>query len=222
MTDRAGNFTAPLDGAREGVLELRHGGRRVAIRATEMDVLCRAAFHGLTPKAWAEAGRVTIEYPRFSFAGLLRKRARRAEIELRAALPWSLAVAGGLCDSTLDLAALELTALELRGGASDLRIRLPRPRGCVLVRIEGGASSVTLLRPAGVAVVLQLVGGGSRLAFDDERYGAIGGETRLETADAGSERDRYEIEVTGGASKLTTASEDRSASDRTGSIGVRT
>lgn len=210
MTDRTGSFTAPFDGAREGVLELHHGGSDVAIRAAESDVLCRAAFHGPAPKAWAEEGRVTIEYPRFSLAGLLCKRARRTEIELRPGLPWALTVAGGLRDSTLDLTGLELTALELRGGASDLRVRLPRPRGRVLVNIAGGASNVTLLRPAGVGTVLQLVGGASRLAFDDERYGAIGGETRLETADSGSEHDRYEIEVSGGASKLTIAREDRS------------
>jgi hypothetical protein len=222
MTDRAATFTAPVEGAREGVLELRHGGNRVAIRAAEMDVLCRAAFQGPAPKASAEQGRVTIEYPRFSFAGLLRRRARRTEIELSAALPWSLAVAGGLGHSTLELAALELTNLELRGGASDLSVRLPRPRGCVSVRIEGGASRVTLVRPPGVALVLRLTGGASRLAFDDERYGAVGGETQLETADAASAHDRYEIEVTGGASKLTIAREDRFASDRAGSFGETT
>jgi hypothetical protein len=206
--DRAGTFVAPVDGAREGALGLRHPGGRVAVRAAESDVLCRAAFHGPAPKAWAEDGRVTIAYPRFSFAGLLRARARRTEIELTAALPWSLAVAGGLRDSTLDLTGLELIALGLRGGARELRILLPRPRGRVPVCIEGGVSSVTLVRPAGVAAVLQLVGGASRLAFDGERYGAIGGETRLETADAGSEH-RYEIEVTGGASRLTIADEGR-------------
>lgn len=207
--DRTGNFTAPFDGAREGVLDLRHGGSHVAIRAGEIDVLCQAVFHGPAPKARAEKGRVTIEYPRFSFAGL-RRRARRAAIELSAAVPWSLAVAGGLRDSTLDLTGLELSGLELGGGVSGLRLRLPRPRGCVFVRIEGGASGVTLLRPAGVGAVLQLEGGASRLGFDDERYGAIGGETRLETAAAGSEHDRYEIEVAGGASRLTIAGEDRS------------
>jgi hypothetical protein len=63
---------------------------------------------------------------------------------------------------------------------------------------------LTLLRPAGVAATLGIAGGASRLTFDGERYGAIGGETRLETANAAS-ADRYEIEITGGASKLVVA-----------------
>lgn len=207
MTGGTRTFTAPLDGVREGVLVLRHGRSDVAVRGVDMDVLCRASFDGMAPKAWVESGRVAIEYPRFSFAGLLSRGVGRTDIELQATLPWSLDIAGGLRDSTLELTDLELTALDLRGGASDVRIRLPRPRGRVLVRIEGGASAVTLVRPAGVAVVLQLVGGVSRLAFDDERYGAIGAGTRLETPDAGSEQDRFEIEVRGGATKLTIARE---------------
>lgn len=207
LMPRAGGFTAPLHGARRGVLDLRHGRSRVVIRATESDVLCRAIFDRPGPKARAADGYVTIEYPRFSFAGLLRTHARRTEIELSATLPWSIVVAGGLRASTLDLAGLELNGLELQGGARNVRIRLSRPRGCVLVRLEGGASDVTLVRPAGVAAGLQLLGEASRLTFDDERYGAIGGETRLETAAAGSGDDRYEIEIDGGASRLTIASE---------------
>lgn len=206
--DRTGIFTVALDGAREGALELRRGGRHVRIRATESEALCRAAFDGPAPKTWAEDGRVTIEYPRFSLAGLLRYPVRRARIELNAALPWSLAVVGGLAESILNLDGLELRVLELQGGAANVRIVLPRPSGRVRVRIGGGASQVTLLRPAEVAAVLRIAGGASRLAFDGERYGAIGGETRLETANAGSNDGRYEVEIAGGANKLTVAESD--------------
>jgi len=72
----------------------------------------------------------------------------------------------------------------------------------VHVRFEGGASKVTLLHPQ-VAAVLRVAGGASRLAFDGQRYGAVGGETRLESPGAGDAADRYEIEVGGGASELT-------------------
>jgi hypothetical protein len=85
--ERTGIFTVAFEGEREGALELRRGGRHVGIRATESDVLCRAAFDGQAPKTWAEDGRVTIEYPRFSFAGLLRRPVRRAQIELKTAVP---------------------------------------------------------------------------------------------------------------------------------------
>jgi hypothetical protein len=206
--DHTGIFTAAFDGAREGALELRRGGRHVGIRAIEGEVLCRAAFDGPVPKTQAEDGHVTIEYPRFSLAGLLRRPVRRAQIELNAAVPWSLAVVGGLADSTIDLGGLELRVLELEGGAANLRIVLPRPVGHVRVRIGGGASRLTLLRPAKVAAVLQIPDGASRLTFDGERYGAIGGGTRLETANAGSDPDRHEIEIAGGASEVIVAESD--------------
>ena len=200
-------FSIPHDAA-EGYLELKRGGTYITIRAGGSHALCRARFWGATPRADARGGRVSIEYPRLSLAGLFRHPAHRAEIELSPTLPWSIAVQGGLGDSSLDLRGLELRTFQLAGGASVLRLMLPIARGTVRVRIEGGATKLTLLRPRGVAAVLRILGGGSRLAFDGERYGSIGGETRLETANADSIQDRYDIEIAGGASELTISEHD--------------
>ena len=49
---------------------------------------------------------------------------------------------------------------------------------------------------------LRLGGGATRLAFDGDRYGAIGGTTRLRTPGYDHARDRYEIEVGCGAVSL--------------------
>jgi len=200
-------FSAPRD-ADEGYLELRRGGTHVAIRGGGIDALCRARFERVTPRASARGGRVSIEYPRFSLAGLFRHPAHRAEIELTPALPWSIAVHGGLGASSLDLRGLELHDFQLAGGASGLRLLLPIARGIVRIRVEGGASKLALLLPREVAAVLQITGGASRLAFDGQRYGAIGGETRLETPNAEAAEDRYLIEIAGGVSELTVAEHD--------------
>lgn len=204
--ERAGTFTAPLRGAREGALDVRRA-KHLTVRAAAMDALCRGAFVGWTPKARAADGRVTIEYPRPAFAWF-PGRPRRVEIDLNAALAWSLAVRGGVRDATLDLGGLEVRTLDLHGGAADVRVVLPAPYGRVRVTVRGGASNVAFLRPAGVAATLRIGGGASRLTFDEERYGAVGGETRLETSDAGSAADRYELEITGGASRLVVAELD--------------
>ena len=45
--------------------------------------------------------------------------------------------------------------------------------------------------------------GASKLTFDDQHFGAIGGKTRLHTPDYEGATDRYDIVVSGGASKLT-------------------
>lgn len=205
--DTGDTFSAPLVGARDGTLELRRA-TDVAVCVGVIDVLCRASFKGAAPRTRIEEGRVVLVYPRLSLASLRRRPpSPRAEIELNASLPWSLAITGGLGDSTLELRAMDLRALELEGGASSVRVMLPRPRGRIRVAISGGASDVTFLRPAGVSAIVRLAGGASRIQFDGERYGAIGAGTRLETPAAGSQPDRYEIEIDGGATKLTVAEE---------------
>jgi hypothetical protein len=204
--DRGDTFSAPLGDAGEGRLELRRA-TDVAVRAGAIDGLCRASFKGPAPRTGIEGGRVVVEYPRFSLASLFRRPSPRAEIALSAAVPWSLAIAGGLGDSTLELEGVDLRGLELEGGASGVRLVLPRPRGRIRVAIGGGASDVTFLRPAGVPVIVHLTGGASRLELDGERYGAIGGRTRLETPGAGPQRDGYEVEIGGGATRLTVGEE---------------
>lgn len=201
-------FTAPHNGSIEARLELTHGGTHVAVRAAEIDDLCRAEFNGVAPNAAAEAGRVTIAYPRFSVRELLRRQAHSAEIELTAALPWSIVFDGGLGDSSADLRGLDLRDFQITGGAGGLRLVLPAPRGVVRVQIGGGASKVTVLHPEGTAVALRIAGGSSKLRFDGQDFGSLGGETRLETPNAGSTADRYELEILGGASELTVAESD--------------
>ena len=205
---RTSTFNAPRGRATEAHLELVHAGTHITIRTAEIEELCRAEFEGVRPRASSDDGRVQVEYPRFSLAELLRHAAHRAEIELNPSVPWSLVFDGGLGQSSVDLRGLELRALEIAGGAGDLRIALPAPQGVVRVRIGGGASKVAILHPNGTAVGLRVAGGASRLAFDRQRYGAMGGETRLESHGAGEAAHRYEVEIEGGASELTIAAED--------------
>jgi hypothetical protein len=204
-------FVAPRGEATEGRLELTRGGIHTTVRTGKLDELCRAEFEGVTPKVTAADGTVAVAYPRFSAAGLLRHPAHRAEIELTEALPWSIVFAGGVGESSADLRGVELRDFQTAGGVADVRVLLPRPRGVVRVRVGGGATKLMLRRPAGVAAVLRIAGGATRLAFDGERFGAIGGETRLETPDAGSSPDRYEFEILGGASEVTVDESDAGA-----------
>jgi len=80
---------------------------------------------------------------------------------------------------------------------------LPEPTRHVAVRIDGGASNVRLIRPNGVPARLQIGGGVSRLEFDRELFGAIGGRIRLQSAGFEEASGRYDVVVGGGASRLT-------------------
>lgn len=199
-------FAPPRGDATAARLELIRG-RRVTVRAARIGELCRAAFSARLPKTSGADGQVRIEYPRFAFAGF-RRPAHFADIELNAALPWAITLTGGIGDATIDLHALGMVGLDVTGGVSSVRMLLPPPQGGVRVRIESGASGLTLLRPPGVPATLRITGGASRLTFDDERYGAIGGRTELVSPGAGHTRDRYEIDILGGATDLTITEAD--------------
>ena len=84
-----------------------------------------------------------------------------------------------------------------------MEVTLPPPSGTVQVRILGGASNVTIHRPQGVAAHIRIAGGSTNLAFDEERFGAIGGEVSLQSPDYEGASDRYDITITGGASNVT-------------------
>jgi hypothetical protein len=81
-------------------------------------------------------------------------------------------------------------------------IVLPAPAGTVPVRVSGGASKVTMRRPAGTAAQASISGGASQLVFDGQRLGAVGGKTRLESGGYDAAVDRYDLRFSGGASKL--------------------
>jgi hypothetical protein len=82
-------------------------------------------------------------------------------------------------------------------------VTLPRPQGTVPLTIAGGASAVTLLRPAGVALRARLRGGASDLSLDGSHFGFLGRDWRWETPDFATRPDRYDLDVSGGASGVT-------------------
>ena len=196
------NYAAPLGSLTHGRLQFTRGAANVTLRVdSSMEDLYHARFDGLLPEVHAQNGTVTVRYPRTFHPFDWRKRS--AEVTLNAAIPWQIEFHRGLSWLDADLSSLRLGSFEIAGGVSGVELALPRPSGTVPVRVSGGASEVSIHRPKGVAARLSVGRGASRLAFDEQRFGAIGGETRLQTGDYEDATDRYDVEVTGGASKLT-------------------
>jgi hypothetical protein len=160
------------------------------------------------PSVTVDGGTVTVRYPRFGERGGLRPWARRGgDVTLNQDLAWHIEVQGGVANLDADLRALRLEALDLGQGASQVELRLPRPGGVVPVTIHGGASHVRIRRPAGVPVRLHVGHGTANLRFDDQQWGAVGGELRLATGEAAQAPDRYEIEIGSGAADLEISAE---------------
>ena len=105
--------------------------------------------------------------------------------------------------------------MEVSGGISKVELNLPRPTAVVPVRLSGGANDLVLHRPAGVAVRLRIRGGVNKVTFDGQAVHKRGdiafagqppeqpGEIAIETPDLAASPQRYEIELSGGANRLT-------------------
>jgi hypothetical protein len=128
-----------------------------------------------------------------------------ASLTLGTACPWEIELRGGLDRCRFDLSRLELRTIAINGGVSNVELHLGRPVGLCPVRIGGGVSKLDLLRPPAAAVRLALNGGASKLTMDTYHFGAVGGPVRWESADYRNASDRYDLEIRGGASKLTIA-----------------
>ena len=193
-------LTAPLGGLEAASLEFATGAAELRLQAAELaGELYRAVFEGPQPAVRVQNGSVTFRYRRMS---LFDWGKHAGSVSLNAAIPWTIAINGGAANVAVDARGLELRGLAIGGGASKVRLLLPAPRGTVQVRIGGGVSRVDVCRPFGAPAQLQVRGGASRLQFDGQRFGAVGGELRLASPGWELATDRYDIEVRGGASRL--------------------
>ena len=200
--DRPAQSSAPLGSASAGRLEFTKGAAMVGLKGDPaLTDLYQASFVGPVPEITVTGGTVVVQQRRrfrpFDW------RAQSADFTLSTAVPWDISLRGGMWKLAADLTALRVTSLEVTGGASDIEVRLPAPEGTVPVRVSGGASKVTLLRPRGTEARAEVAGGASQLVFDDQRLGGVGGRTVLASGGFADAADRYEIRFTGGASQVT-------------------
>ena len=117
----------------------------------------------------------------------------------RTGMEWRIAVAGdtptvldlqgGAGDFAFDLSGIDVTSATVSIGAAELRLVLPRPRGEVPIRVEGGAASLSFQVPPGVEARVT-------------SKGLVSTSGRQETPGYASARDRVTVTVTGGAASV--------------------
>jgi DNA-binding MarR family transcriptional regulator len=192
---------APIGGLERARLAFRSGANELLIKGSaDIEDLYQAKFDGQVPQVRLRDGVVSVQYKgRWGWDW----RERRADISLNSTLPWDIEVVGGANKLQGKLSNVDLRSLEFNGGVHQMRLTLGPPTGAVPVRLNGGAQDLRIERPAGVAARLKINGGATGIEFDQQRLGASGGGTILESAGAGNVADRYELEINGGATKIT-------------------
>jgi DNA-binding MarR family transcriptional regulator len=194
--------SALLGEVESGQLVFPTGAVRLVLRAdAEKTALYQARFEGATPEVKVEDGIVTIRYPRRLW--FLGGSQRGAEVSLNTAIPWRILIQGGASDVTAELGGLDLAGLEMKGGQSMIRLNLPVPTAVVPIRISGGASEITIRRPADVAARVHLKGWASEFIFDEQRFSNVGNDVRLQTPGYKGMTPGYDIEVASSVSMVT-------------------
>jgi hypothetical protein len=212
--DAGGTYAAPVGGVTSGRLIFLSGAPNINVRGdASLTELYRAEFAGPVPRMRVRGGVVTVSYPHFGWfdwraqvagqniVASAHWRRDTGVIALNANIPWAIELRGGVSSWAADLRTITLVSFELRGGASKIELKLPAPSGIVPIRIQGGMTRVALLRPRGVAAGLEVHGGVSEVSVDGERIKGLG-QLSMQTPGAAEATDRYEIEVAGGASKV--------------------
>jgi len=209
ITNSGVDFVSPLGNNTHGKLAVVSGVPRITIGGDpSMQQLLRAHFERPLPVVHVKDGVVRISYPSYSLLNwLVYWRQPVADLTINATIPWSIEMRGGVSSFEADLSQVQLTGLDLRGGVSLFWAILPEPSGTVLIRIVGGISDMTMHRPDSIPVRVQVKGGIGSLVLDDQHFGAMGGQPRLETAGFKEATNRYEIQISGSVSKLSIGSQ---------------
>jgi cell wall-active antibiotic response 4TMS protein YvqF len=127
---------------------------------------------------------------------------RHLRITLTDQIPWSIQIGGGAESLRLDLRHALLSKLEISGGANQLDAQLPSPKGTVSISVSGGANNVTLAAPARSQWRVAVSGGVSAVTINGSSSGNLGGDFQQQSPEYNSATDRFDIEISGGASHI--------------------
>lgn len=196
-------ITAPRGKLDHAVLDLPRGAAHLAVRATDdATALYRARGAPDTFSIDVLRSRVSLSWP-MSLKRLVGLGRSDVALELGSEVGWKIEARGGLYQCGLDLTGLRIEGVEISGGGKDVQVDLPAPRGTVPVTISGGVHQVSVTRPHGAAMRVSITGGGATdLTIDTLALGSLGGKVRWETPGWDRENERYEVEIRGGASRL--------------------
>lgn len=150
-----------------------------------------------------EKGVLSIEQnAHFNPFGVAGPHHDRLAIKVNGRIPWTVRISGGASQLTVDLGQGHLAGLRIEGGASKMDVTLPAAQGSVRVEISGGAGRMNLRAASGSVARITVTGGVGTLDVNGSRQTGIG-RVEWETPGFSSASDRYDIEITGGASNVT-------------------
>lgn len=206
----AESITVPLEGAQSARVVVSHGAGRVRVSgAAPAGQLLSGEFNGgAEVVTHRSAGTLDVDLRAdvgrgfdFAFPWLWGPgSALDWDFSLSSEVSLSLELKTGASELNLDLTRLRLTDLKLETGASSSDIILPERAGMTRVSISGGATSVKLRVPEGVAARVKTEGGLAEFKVDTSRFPKTDGG--YESSDYERAENKVEIRAEVGLSSV--------------------
>jgi hypothetical protein len=123
-------------------------------------------------------------------------------VTLSAGVTWQLDFGGGTTQTTVDLTGGHVAGLDFGQGSSQVRVTLPRPDGTTRVRLDGGASQLSIAVPGGVPARVTAGAGAGQVLLGGHSYTGIAGGTVLAQPGWSGAPSRVDVDATSGASQI--------------------
>lgn len=167
-------LTVPLEGAAAARVRIDHGaGRLVISGGAAPDNLAEGTFGGgvnFKRVKIGDAAEVEFLFPEINFPDWAPGDSRVWDVHLNDRVPITLAINTGAGETRADLSGLNVTGVTLKTGASSVDLTLPSVAGSTQVKVEGGATSVNIHVPEGVAARIHTDSGLSSINVDTLRF----------------------------------------------------
>jgi hypothetical protein len=189
----------PLEGATDASVRIKFGAGRLTTAPAAKGNLVDGTFDGGAEYRHRGVNRVELVQD-FAHGVPWLDHPSEWVVGLTAEVPLDLALETGASRAVLDLTELRVRNLELKTGASDTRLILPRSAGGTTVKAEAGAASLVIEVPQSVAARIR-----SRVALgtnqiDEARFPKEGDQ--YQSADYATAENRVDIDVSGGVGSV--------------------
>jgi hypothetical protein len=197
----------PLEGATEADIRFKHGAGsfRIGALPNSSELLSGTCVGGLDMEVHRHGERIKARLRAnpdvwFGFPGALGGRGLAWDLKLNRSVALKLDLESGASESTLDLAELLISELQVQTGASFTDITLPARAGYTRVTVKSGAAAVNLTLPEGVAARINIQSGLAGISVDTNRFPQVSGG--YETPGYASAANKAEIRVETGVGSI--------------------
>jgi hypothetical protein len=188
-----------LEGATEARVRVRFGAGELEVGKAAPGRLVSGTFSGGVAATQHGHGAVDLQPDMAGgWPGWDRPFAWR--LGLTGEVPLDLRVESGAARATLDLGDLLVRRLEVKTGASETRVRLPRAAGMTMVRAETGAAALSIEVPEGVAARIRSQMALGSTHVDEARFPRTG--DGYASPDWGTAANRVELDIQGGIGSI--------------------